>query len=288
MRKLILTMILVMILNILYSDNLTAYKIYTAEGVETDFSEMINKLVKADVILFGELHDNPIAHWLELEVTKALYEIAGENLILGAEMFEADNQLIIDEYLQGLIKTNHFEENIRLWNNYSTDYKPLVEFAVEKKLYLVATNIPRRYAKKVARGGFEALRTLSKEAKKYIAPLPIEYNGELACYKKMISMSGMPGQMHADNLPRAQAIKDATMAYFISRNISRQGKFLHFNGRYHSDFQESIVWYLKKYAPELMVMTIATTLNDTLTIPEEDRNAADFIIVIPENMTRTY
>jgi len=234
------------------------------------------------------MHDNPISHWLELQVSKSLYEVVGEKLVLGAEMFEADNQLIMDEYLQGLIKTNHFEENVRLWNNYSTDYKPLVEFAVEKNLNFVATNIPRRYANMVARGGFESLDQLSDEAKSYIAPLPLTYFPEADCYKQMMGMTGMPGKMHADNLPKAQASKDATMAYFIFQNQVSDGIFLHFNGRYHSDSHESIILYLNEYAPESKVMTISTSLNGNMAIPEEDKGIADFIIVVPESMTRTY
>ena len=288
MRYLVLLVLLMILPFVLRCQELPAYRLYNVLGEEIEFGEMITQLDGADVILFGEMHENPIAHWLELEVTKALFESVGDKLVLGAEMFEADNQLIIDEYLQGLIKTNHFEDNVRLWNNYSTDYKPLVEFAVANGLGFIATNIPRRYASMVARGGFESLNALSEDAKRFIAPLPMPYDGELNCYKQMMNMNGMPGKMHSDNLPKAQASKDATMAINISRNMPTDGKFLHFNGRYHSDNKESIVWYLDDYAPDLKVMTISTTLNQSLAMPAEELNFADFMIVIPESMTRTY
>jgi len=278
----------IVIITGLYAGDLDAYRLYNTLGVEIGYNEMISALQDADIVLFGEMHDNPIAHWLELEVSKSLYEKVGEKLVLGAEMFEADNQLIMDEYLRGFIKTNHFEKNVRLWNNYSTDYKPLVEFAVANKLNFIATNIPRRYANMVARDGFESLEQLSNEAKGFIAPLPLSYFPEADCYKQMMGMTGMPGKMHADNLPKAQASKDATMAYFISQNQESDGIFLHFNGRYHSDDHESIILYLNEYAPESKVMTISTSLNEDLTIPAEDKGIADFIIVVPESMTRTY
>ncbi|MDP8220898.1 MAG: ChaN family lipoprotein [Candidatus Stygibacter frigidus] len=279
---------LVLSLTPLFAGELDAYRLYNTLGEEISYEQMIDALDQADIVLFGEMHDNPIAHWLEKEVSKSLYEKVGEKLVLGAEMFEADNQLIMDEYLQGFIKTSHFEENVRLWNNYSTDYKPLVEFAVENNLNFVATNIPRRYANMVARGGFESLEQLSDEAKGFIAPLPLSYFPEADCYKQMMGMTGMPGKMHADNLPKAQASKDATMAYFISRNLKKNGLFLHFNGRYHSDNHESIILYLNEYAPESKVITISTSLNEDLSIPAEDKGIADFIIVVPESMTRTY
>lgn len=79
------------------------------------------------MVFFGELHDNPIAHWLELEITKDLYSEKGKNLILAAEMFETDNQIMIDEYYSGSIKESSFEGEVRLWSNYKTDYKPLLK-----------------------------------------------------------------------------------------------------------------------------------------------------------------
>ncbi|MDZ7775007.1 MAG: ChaN family lipoprotein [Bacteroidales bacterium] len=81
---------------------------------------MLRKIADADVVFFGELHNNPVAHWLQLEVTRDLYQEKNGNLVLGAEMFEADNQLIIDEYLEGTIRQKDFEKEARLWSNYGT------------------------------------------------------------------------------------------------------------------------------------------------------------------------
>jgi len=106
---------------------------------------MLKEAADADIVLFGELHDNPISHWLQLELTKDLYDLKKDKLVLGAEMFESDNQVILDEYLSGKILQSSFESEARLWSNYKTDYKPLVEFARINKLKFVASNIPRRY-----------------------------------------------------------------------------------------------------------------------------------------------
>ena len=151
----------------------------------------------------------------------------------------------MDEYLSGDIKQKSFEAEAKLWNNYSTDYKPLVELAKENELRFVASNIPRRYASIVHKGGFEVLGNLSEEAKELIAPLPIEYDAELPCYKGMLEMKGGMGHVN-ENLPKAQAIKDATMAHFILEDFNPGSLVIHFNGSYHSDNYESISWYLKK------------------------------------------
>jgi uncharacterized iron-regulated protein len=245
--------------------------------------------MKADVVFFGELHDNPIAHWLELELSKDMFEKKGENLILAAEMFETDNQLLIDEYFEDIIKESSFESEVRLWKNYSTDYKPLLDFAKKNSLIFVASNIPRRYASIVASGGFEALQKLSPEALKFIAPLPVDYDPELPCYKDMLSMAGGPMGHASENLPKAQAIKDATMARSIAEYWQNGKVVLHFNGSYHSDRYMGIIWYLNKYHPSLKVATIATVLQDSIDRMDPDNmNVADFVIAIPSSMTRTY
>lgn len=88
---------------------------------------------------------------------KGFVWVEKDNLILGAEMFESDNQVILNEYLAGLISQSSFENEARLWPNYKTDYKPLVEFAKTNKLQFVASNVPRRYASLVNSKGFEDL-----------------------------------------------------------------------------------------------------------------------------------
>ena len=266
-----------------------AYKIFTGEGKKADYGDMLKVALKADVIFFGELHDNPISHWMELEITKDLFTEKGKSLILAAEMFETDDQILIDEYFSGIIKESSFESEMRLWNNYKTDYKPLLDFAKDSGLKFIASNIPRRYAAVVNSGGFEALEKVSPEGLKFIAPLPIEYDPELPCYKDMLSMSGGAMGKASENLPKAQAIKDATMAHSIAKNRQEGETVIHYNGSYHSDRYMGITWYLNKYSPGLKITSITTVLqDDPAKMDDKYKGFADFIIVVPEAMTRTY
>jgi len=273
----------------LYSQDKPAYKIFTGEGKKSDYEVLIRVISKADIVFFGELHDNPIAHWLELEITKSLFAAKGKNLILAAEMFETDNQILIDEYFSNLIKEASFESEARLWNNYGTDYKPLLNFAKDNGLKLVASNIPRRYASVVSSGGFEELEKVSSDGLKFIAPLPVEYDPDLKCYKDMLSMSGGPMGHASPNLPKAQAIKDATMANSILKYWQKGQTLIHFNGSYHSDLHQGILWYLNKKNPELKTITISTILQDDInSLNDESKGMADFVILVPSSMTRTY
>jgi uncharacterized iron-regulated protein len=268
-----------------------AYEIFNPKGKSSKYSKLLKEAQKADIILFGELHNNPISHWLQLELAKDLHSLFGDSLILGAEMFESDNALLLQEYVSGAIRTRNFEAEAKLWPNYKTDIKPLVEFARENKLDFIATNVPRRYAATVNFGGFEALEELSNEAKSLIPPLPVAFDPELPQYMKIAEMMG-GGQMgdHANsNIVKAQALKDATMAHFILENFEPGKVFLHFHGSFHSDFYEGIMWYLLQQNPDLTILTIASTeLDDDGNLPEDKIGAADFIIATPASMTKTH
>lgn len=261
-----------------------AYLIFDVNGKKTSYSKMLQKAESSEVVLFGEHHDNSIIHWLQLELTKDLAE--KKQLVLGAEMIEADNQKQLDQYLKDEINQKEFDTLARLWNNHKTDYKPLVDFAKEKKFNFIATNVPRRYASLVYKQSFEALDKLAAEEKTWMAPLPIAYDKNLPGYVKMLEMMG---DHVNENLPKAQAIKDATMAYFILQNLKSNSVFVHYNGTYHSDNFDGINWYLKKAQPALKIMTIATvSQKDISKLEKENLKLADFIIVVDEDVTKTY
>lgn len=261
-----------------------SHVIYNAKGRKVSYNKMVRKLAKADIVLFGELHDNPIAHWLQLKVTTDLN--GKRSLVLGAEMFEADNQVPLNNYLQDKLDYHGLDSQARLWINYKTDYAPLVDFAKTNKLPFIATNIPRRYASLVYKKGFGVLDSLSNQEKIWIAPLPIPFDSELPTYKNILSMMGDHG---SPQLVMAQAIKDATMAYFIIKNRKNNELFLHFNGAYHSDFYEGILWYLKNENTDLNYKTISTVSQDNLKkLLPENHGKADFIICVDSDMTTTY
>ncbi len=267
-----------------------SYRLVDKTGKDVAYDDLVSKMAEYDVVFIGEYHNNSINHWLELQFTKDLYKEKGGKIILGAEMFESDVQLIMNEYLAGKVKDRNFEDEAKLWPNYSTDYKPLLDFAKENGLEFIATNVPRRYAAMVSSGGTESLDDIATEAKALIAPLPFNYDPELNCYAQMMQMSmGMGHGKPNENLPKAQALKDATMAYFINKNVKDGYTFIHYNGAYHSDYGEGIVWHLKKYNPDLKILVISVSELSDLNNPSmEDLDKGDFTVLTPEDITRTY
>jgi len=276
-----------------FPGNKPAYKVYNSKGRNADYDDLLKAAKRSDIIFFGEIHNNPVCHWLELELTKDLYVEKGENLVLGAEMFEADNQLLLNEYLSKMIRKKDFEAEAKLWPNYKTDYAPIVDFAREKGLKFAATNIPRRYAALVNLKGFEGLDSINAMERGLMAPLPIKYIDTLDCYAGIVKAvgDGMPAHMTM-NLGKAQAMKDATMSHFLMKNAFNDKTILHFNGSYHSDNHQGIVWYvnqaIRKTSYDIKVITITCLEQENIdTIAEKDAAKADFIIVIPASMCKT-
>lgn len=268
----------------LHAQDKSVYQLFDKNGKKVAYKKLLKAALETEVVLFGEYHNNPICHWLELELAKDV--AADKAIVMGAEMFEADNQKAVNQYLAGSIDQKKLDSTARLWPNYTTDYKPLLDFAKDNVIKFVATNIPRRYASQVAKKGFVALELLSPEEKSWMAPLPMPYDASLSGY---VNMMKMMGEHTSPNMPKAQASKDATMGYFIVQNLQPNTVFLHYNGTYHSDYFEGISWYLQTYKPGTKIITIATVeQKDIDKLDSEHYNKADFILVIDEDVTKSY
>ncbi|MBX3101634.1 MAG: ChaN family lipoprotein [Bacteroidetes bacterium] len=265
-----------------------AYTLFTAEGKATTFEKMSAALAKQDVVFFGEQHNDPIGHWLQLELATDLHKRV-KSLEIGMEMFERDDQLVLNEYLSGLIRETSFKKEAKLWDNYQTDYRPIIAFCQTHKLPVWATNVPRRYANMVFYKGLEALSELSPEALTYIAPLPLTVDPELPGYQQIAKEMGGHGSHSSAYLVQSQALKDATMAHTIHARRSESSLLLHLNGAFHTQRKEGIIWYLQRLAPDLKIGTIQVVQQDQLeTLDAAHRELADYIVVVPSNMTGTY
>ena len=119
---------------------------------------------------------------------KELNTIYGSNLQVAFEMFEQDQQVLLNDYVSGVISDKNFQDSCRLWPNYKTDYKPLIQFAKENKLFCLASNVPRRDANILFKYGRPALDTLSSVEKMYMAPLDFKIDTSLSQYSALKDM----------------------------------------------------------------------------------------------------
>jgi len=268
-----------------------AYQLFTNTGELANYNDMIKDLSNNDMVFFGEYHYNPISHWMQLEVSKSLFNIKRESLYFGAEMFENGNQLVLNEYLQGIYpESKMIPEVTQMWSNYKTDYKPLVEFAKTNNLRFIATNIPRRYAALINKKGMNALKELSPEAIAMIGPdLEKHFDPTVKAYAEMADKMGGHVPPNMLNIQTAQAAKDATMAHFSLKNFKKGDLLLHFQGAYHSNYEQGIIWWIHKIKPGLSIKSISTvTYSEWNNLSEEEKNTiANYILVVADNMTQT-
>ncbi|HYP50749.1 MAG TPA: ChaN family lipoprotein, partial [Pyrinomonadaceae bacterium] len=238
----------------------TSYRVFDGQGKPASLNQIIEALQASDAVFLGEQHDDPTAHALHFEIFRQAFDRYGKSrpVVLSLEMFERDVQLVVDEYLQDLISEANFIAASRAWNNYKTDYRPLVEFAKQNKLPVIAANAPRRYVNLVSRKGREALNQLSAEAKNSLAPLPFapaskEYS------EKFSALMGAGGMTtHGATLLESQSLWDATMADSVAKILQSKKNALaiHLNGGFHTENRLGTVEHLLKYNPKARVLVV--------------------------------
>jgi uncharacterized iron-regulated protein len=238
---------------------------------EMTYSQMIERLARADVVFFGEQHDDPETHRAEAAVLESLGQI-GRPVVLSLEMFERDVQPVLDDYLAGRVSEADLLARSRPWPRYATDYRPLVELAKARGWRVIAANVPRPLASAVGRKGLAALDTLSPvdrlaAARDNICPND-DYHARFMEQMQGHGVGAGPAPAPGDTLPTAmaerfylaQCVKDETMAESIveaRRGAARNAIVVHFNGAFHSDFAQGTVDRVRRREPgwKLAVVT---------------------------------
>jgi len=315
MKKILLFSIAIICLSfVLSKDTLTTdnYKIVSSKtSKEVTLNDIVLDMKNYDVVFFGEEHNDSVAHFLQNELLKGLYAAYGENTTLTMEMFETDCQVVLDEYLQGHIRERNFLKEARTWSNYR-NYKPMIEFAKEKKLSVIAGNAPARYANMAARKGRNSLMDLSSAAKTFLPPLPYD-TASGTYYEKftdLMSDGKNAGVTSKDTAKKAapvsnnsmmpkyivhsQSLWDATMAYSISKVFTKNknAKVIQLNGRFHSDEGLGTVIQLKKYNPSLRILVISC-MSGGKNFPNkidynENKKLGDYVIYADPDVPKTY
>lgn len=286
------------------------YRIYDATGKAVSMEDVLRALDKIEVVCVGELHDDAAGHVFEAELLKrAFTHYSGRDtthtkrrtLALSLEMFERDVQVILDEYLRGLITERHFLLSSRPWNNYQKDYRPLVEFAREHNLTVIAANAPARYVNRVSRLGPNSLKELTSAARAWLPPLPYEAASPAYAAKFKQLMTGPQGTGGAQStqsphgasyLLDAQSLRDATMAHAIAQQLKRQPEalVLHINGKFHSEERLGVPEQLLHYRSKTRTLVI-TIINDK-SYPDFDAarhgKLGDFIILTDPSLPRSF
>jgi len=210
------------------------------------------------------------------------------------EMFERDVQYVLDEYLASEIGEEHLLSSGRSWRSYRTDYRPLIEYAKEHKIPVVAGNAPRRYVNRVTRMGPESLAELSAAARATLPPLP--YAAASAPYAERFheTMKKVPRDPARPFDPQkglaAQSLWDASMAYAIAEAMMKhpRAKIVQLNGSFHSEYRQGILDHLEIYRPG--TKSVVVTIAPFKSFPEWDTELSakgDFVIVTDPSLVRS-
>lgn len=284
------------------------YRIYRGDGSPATMEELLTAARQATVTFLGESHDDRAAHYLEERVLREIY---APGLTLSLEMFESDVQYVVDEYLADQISEEHLVESGRAWPNYRSDYRPLLEFAKEHEMPVIAANAPRRYVNRVSRLGVEALLDLGPEAKRSLPPLPYaeasppyakKFNDLMEEHRRTSALRARargdltrakelegPGD-HTKGLA-AQSLWDASMAYSIALTLTANpgARILQVNGSFHSAQRMGILEHLQRYRPETSAIVVTMLYDESFPRfnSEEMSGMGDFVVVTDPALPRS-
>ena len=290
--KAILIILLGLPLLALSQDSLsTHYKIYSSSKQKiVTVDDIVNNMSKADVLFFGEEHNDSTGHYLEQAVFKKLAEKYQGKLALSMEMFETDCQTPLNEYLAGFIREKNFINEARAWHNYK-DYRPMIELAKANHIPVTAANAPARYTNMVNRLGLGSLEQLDTKGKAFLPPLPID-TATGAYYDKFVEIMGGHSAMGNTKMYQAQNLWDATMGYNVAQLFkSHPGfKIMQVNGGFHSEEKLGTAAQLKKYAPNVRILNIAAYADDSFDSPDWSKftTKGDYIILTDPKLPKTF
>jgi len=270
----------------------TQYHVFRFDGQAATIDDVLKATDAADVVFIGEEHDDPVAHTIQSLLFIRAHERVKRRVAVSLEMFERDVQTVLNEYLKGLITESHFLQSSRPWNNYATDYRPLIEYARTQKLDAIAANAPRRYVNRVGRMGRDSLNDLSAMAKTWLAPLPLAAASTTYAAKFSQLMGGAANDPHASSpMLEAQSLWDATMAYSIAEYLKQHPSslVLHLNGKFHTESRLGIPEHLARYLPKshAIVVTIVSAENFQTFDSSKHRGLGDFVILTDKALPRS-
>lgn len=256
-------------------------------------------LATYDVIFIGESHRHPGNHLAQMELFRAIHARA-PRLSLSMEQFERDVQPVLDDYLAGKIGETPFMQKSRAWNNYATSYRPLVEYAKEHKLPVIAGNAPEDIVRCVGREGEAFFARLKPEQRAWAAA---DLHTQDGPYKDkflgFVSHDAGHGGDGAREKPKekkppsesalrsfaAQATRDDTMAESIALHLQKNPgrKVVQLNGSFHSDGFLGAAERLKMRIPNLKIAVVTPTQPENPrhpTVSKEDAKGGTFALLL--------
>nr|WP_241548011.1 ChaN family lipoprotein [Leptospira stimsonii] len=227
-------------------------------STNVDPEVIFNSFKNYDILIFGEEHDDTVGHKIRLDWFKKIS--ASNEVVLSMEMLERDQQKTLDEYLNGQIGEKAFLNSLKLWPNHLRDYHPFLQYAKERKIPVIASNVPRKYVNLVSSSGLETLFPLRSV---FLPPKYLIRKFSQEGYETKIknTLQGHPGANSDDAMLRrfidAQYLWDTGMADAIANAFLTRGKkVVHINGRFHSDDGFGVTHRLRELGFQVLTVSM--------------------------------
>lgn len=228
-------------------------------GTPVSIPQLAERLARQDVVVIGEYHGHQGAHLLQSRLQAHLHKHRPEQ-VLTMEQFNVNQQPVLDRYLDGDLGEKELIEDADAWPNYPHAYRPLVEFARQRNLPVIAANAPASIVRCVGRNGTGYLDSLPQEQKRFLPDSP--FAGSDAYREKflgtMAGRHGSAGDERLQNTHHAQLLRDNTMASRIleARESHPGHQVIHLTGTFHSEERLGTVASLLQRQPGLSVTVI--------------------------------
>jgi uncharacterized iron-regulated protein len=264
------------------------YQLYSSDNQEIlNVSRLAKQLATAEVIFIGEYHSHSASHLLQAQLLNSLYN-NNPNLVLSLEQFTRDKQSLVDAYLKNEIGEQTLLKQGDAWNNYTSDYRPLVEFAKANTLPVIAANTPLSIVRCIAKEGADVINRFDAETRAWVADDVTSSSEQyLEKFAQAMGHHGggkKTGPVTKTNSFYAQLSRDNTMAESIYRALKANpnSQVIHMNGAFHSDYGLGTVDALKRLNPDLNIAVISPVFeNDTM-----DWQKGDYLYTIKAMPTR--
>lgn len=141
--------------------------------------ELMTKIRSERLIYVGETHTAFADHLLQLEVLRGM-AARPEGLAVGVEWFQSRFQPVLDDYLAGKIDEAELLRRTEYYDRWRFDYRlyrPIIQFAKQKEIPIIALNASRELTDEIRRVGID---DLAEDMKKQ---LPDGYDFEDKVYE---------------------------------------------------------------------------------------------------------